>query len=67
MRAVSCCVVSAGLKSSRRDVGGLENFRFCPICGCKLHVDGSDGEKRLLCDRHGELKVYLPVDPKEAT
>ena len=33
---------------------------FCPICGGKLHVDG----KRLLCDRHGELKVYPNQDPK---
>ena len=32
---------------------------FCPICGGKLHVDG----ERLLCDRHGEMKVYLDQDP----
>jgi hypothetical protein len=36
--------------------------RFCPICGCKLHVDG----ERLLCDRHGEMRVYLERDPKVA-
>ncbi|MGD0405107.1 MAG: hypothetical protein ABSB10_00440 [Candidatus Bathyarchaeia archaeon] len=36
--------------------------KFCPICGCKLHVDG----KRLLCDRHGEMNVYLDHDPKVA-
>jgi hypothetical protein len=29
--------------------------QFCPICGGKLHVDG----ERLLCDRHGEMKVYV--------
>lgn len=40
--------------------------RFCPICGCKLHVDESGGKKRLLCDRHGEMKVYLERDPKVA-
>jgi hypothetical protein len=32
---------------------------FCPICGGKLHVDGG----KLLCDRHGEMNVYLPRDP----
>ena len=32
---------------------------YCVICGHKLHVDG----ERLLCDRHGEMKVYLDQDP----
>lgn len=36
--------------------------KFCPICGCKLHIDG----KRLLCDRHGEMNCYLGRDPKVA-
>lgn len=37
-----------------------EDVKFCPICGCKLHVDG----ERLLCDRHGEMKAYLERNPK---
>ena len=43
-----------------------EAARFCPICGCKLHRDPSyDGTgERLLCDRHGEMKVYLSRDPR---
>lgn len=32
---------------------------YCVICGHKLHVEGL----RLLCDRHGEMKVYLTQDP----
>lgn len=32
---------------------------FCVICGHKLHVDGA----RLLCDMHGEMKVYLTQVP----
>lgn len=35
---------------------------YCPICGCKLHVDG----EKLLCDRHGEMNAYLTRDPKAA-
>jgi len=38
----------------------LQDAKYCPICGCKLHGDG----ERLLCDRHGELRVYV-VYPKE--
>jgi len=30
---------------------------YCPICGCRLHKYG----KRLFCDRHGEMRVYLPT------
>jgi len=40
----------------------LLDAKFCPICGCKLHVDG----EKLLCDRHGEMNVYLIGDPKKA-
>ena len=32
-----------------------EEARFCPICGGRLHADG----KRLLCDRHGMMRVYI--------
>ena len=39
----------------------LQDAKYCPICGCKLHQDG----ERLLCDRHGEMKVYV-VYPKGA-
>lgn len=44
----------------------LQEAAFCPICGCKLHVDEFYGKKRLLCDRHGEMKPYLENDPKVA-
>jgi hypothetical protein len=33
----------------------VEAARYCPICGGRLHVDGG----RLLCDRHGEMRVYV--------
>jgi len=46
----------------QRNKNGSKKPRFCPICGSKLHVDG----KRLLCDRHGEMNVYLTSDPKAA-
>ncbi|MCW4048032.1 MAG: hypothetical protein NWE99_10830 [Candidatus Bathyarchaeota archaeon] len=36
-----------------------EDARYCPICGSKLHVDG----KRLRCDRHGEMRVYMVYPP----
>jgi hypothetical protein len=39
----------------------LSDAKFCPICGGKLHKDGD----KLLCDRHGEMKVYLAQDPQE--
>jgi len=48
----------------------LLNAVFCPICGSKLHVeeiadDDSTGvQRRLLCDRHGEMKAYLTRDPR---
>jgi hypothetical protein len=32
---------------------------YCPICRGKLHVD----DTRLLCDRCGEMKVYVDHDP----
>jgi hypothetical protein len=37
----------------------IEGAAFCPICGHRLHVDGA----RLLCDMHGEMKVYIDRDP----
>jgi uncharacterized protein YbaR (Trm112 family) len=45
---------------------------YCPICGSKLHVeeindDNSTGvQRRLLCDRHGEMNAYLDRNPKVA-
>ena len=46
--------------------GKLLDAVYCPICGCKLHVDEAGGKRRLLCDRHGEMNVYLGRDPKVA-
>ena len=48
------------LPKSRRHV-----ILYCVICGHKLHVDGS----RLLCDRHGEMRVYVEqnIENLEAT
>jgi hypothetical protein len=40
----------------------LSDAKFCPICGCKLHKDSD----KLLCDRHGEMRVFLDRDPKAA-
>ena len=37
---------------------------YCPICGSRLHIDESGGKRRLLCDRHGEMKAYLEKDPR---
>jgi hypothetical protein len=45
-----------------RSKAELQDAKFCPICGGKLHKDGD----KLLCDRHGEMNVYLDRDPKEA-
>jgi NAD-dependent dihydropyrimidine dehydrogenase PreA subunit len=60
----------SGSKSSHSSDSQTENrpsltaldAQFCPICGAKLHVDG----ERLLCDRHGEMNVYLDRDPYKA-
>lgn len=38
----------------------FSRLKYCPICAGKLHLDGG----RLLCDRHGEMKVYLVANPK---
>lgn len=39
----------------------LQDAKFCPVCGGKLHRDG----EKLLCDRDGEMKVYVAY-PKGA-
>ena len=50
-----------------RAFGDLLDAVFCPICGGRLHVDegGSETGKRLLCDRHGKMRVYVTY-PQEA-
>jgi len=47
---------------SERGFGILLDAVYCPICGGKLHVDKADGKRRLLCDRHGAMRVYLELD-----
>jgi hypothetical protein len=61
---VDCDIVECPGRASERGkwrVPEQADAKYCPICGCKLHVDG----EQLLCDRDGEMRVYV-VFPKGA-
>ena len=39
---------------------------YCPICGGRLRIEVlvvAGGKRRLVCDRHGEMRVYSEVKP----
>jgi hypothetical protein len=52
---------------SDRSFSDLLSAVYCPICGGKLHVDESEGKRRLLCDRHGEMRVYVEYGPRRGS
>lgn len=48
-----------------RDFGKLLDAICCPICGGRLHIDETDGKRRLLCNQHGEMKSYVASVPRD--